>query len=148
MTLKEKLQDDWKIAVKSRDKFKADTITMLKAAVLLVEKSDGKTLNDDQVIQVLSRELKQRNESIVEFEKCNRQDLVDNLKAEIQIIFNYLPQQLSQDELTAIITETINEVGAKNIKDMGKVMSALIPKTNGKADNRLTGKIVKDILNK
>lgn len=147
-TIKERLQDDWKQALKNKDKFKTKVLSTAKSAVLLVEKTDGIKLEDEQVIEILAKEIKQRNEAILEFQKGNRQDLVDQNKAEIQILLSYLPQQLSEEEIKELIGITANEVGANNIKDMGKVMSAIRPKTVGKADGKLVSQLVKEFLNK
>jgi uncharacterized protein YqeY len=147
-TIKERLQEDWKQALKARDKFKAETLSTARSAVLLVEKTEVVQLEDERVIEILSREVKQRRESMLEFEKGNRQDLVDKVNAEIQILLNYLPQQLSEDEILEIIREAAIEVGANNMKDMGKVMSALRPKVVGRADGKLVSQMVKDYLNK
>lgn len=147
-TIKERLQDDWKQALKNKDKFKTKVLSTAKSAVLLVEKTDGIKLEDEQVIEILAKEIKQRNEAILEFQKGNRQDLVDQNKAEIQILLSYLPQQLSEEEIKELIEITANEVGANNIKDMGKVMSAIRPKTVGKADGKLVSQLVKEFLNK
>ncbi|GFZ30911.1 MULTISPECIES: GatB/YqeY domain-containing protein [Clostridium] len=147
-TIKERLQEDWKQALKARDKFKAETLSTARSAVLLVEKTEVVQLEDERVIEILSREVKQRRESMLEFEKGNRQDLVDKVNAEIQILLNYLPQQLSEDEILEIIREAAIEVGANNMKDMGKVMSAVRPKIVGRADGKLVSQMVKDYLNK
>ena len=148
MSLKDRLQDEWKEALKSRNKLKADTISMAKAAVLHVEKTDGNKLDDEQVIEVLAREVKQRREAMLEFEKGNRQDLVDQSKAEIEILLGYLPQQLTEEEIFEIVREAADEVGANSIKDMGKVMSVITSRTKGRADGRLVSIIVKEYLNK
>ena len=148
MSLKEVLQEDWKQALKSGDKFKANTISMAKAAVLQVEKSDGIKLEDEGVIQVLAKEVKVRRESLVEFEKGNRQDLVDQMNSEIEILLTYLPKQLTEEEIAELVKQSIEEVGANSVKDMGKVMSVLKPKVNGKADGKMVSQIVKDYLNK
>ncbi|MFR5266018.1 GatB/YqeY domain-containing protein [Clostridium sp.] len=147
-TIKERLQEDWKQALKSKDKFKANVLSTAKSAILLVEKTDGITLEDDKVIEILAKEIKQRNEAMLEFQKGNRQDLVDQNKAEIEILLSYLPQQLSEEEIKELIEITANEVGANNIKDMGKVMSAIRPKTVGRADGKLVSQLVKEFLNK
>ncbi|MCH3964686.1 MAG: GatB/YqeY domain-containing protein [Clostridium sp.] len=148
MSLKKRLQEDWKQALKSKDKFKANTISMARAAVLLVEKTDGKQLDDEQVTDILAKEVKQRREAILEFKKGNRQDLVDDTEKEIKILLDYLPQQLSKEEITEIVDQAVNEVGANSIKDMKKVMAYVVPKTKGRADGRLVGQIVKQYLNK
>lgn len=146
MSLKEKLQDDWKSAMKSRDNFKSGVISMLKAAILIIEKNNGKALDDDQIITVIAKEIKQRRESIIEFEKGNRPDLVEQTNKEIQILLGYLPQQLTEEEICIIVRATILEVGANSIKDMSKVMAAIQPKVKGRADGRIVSQIVKQQL--
>lgn len=146
-SIKDKLQDDWKAALKAKDKFTASVISTAKAAVLLVEKTNNVKLEEDEVISILAKEIKQRREAMLEFEKGNRQDLVDQNKAEIEILLKYLPQQLSEEEIKQIVKESAEEVGANSIKDMGKVMSAVKPKVLGKADGKLVSQIVKDYLN-
>jgi len=148
MSLKDRLQDDWKNALKSKDKFRAETISMARAAILHMEKTDGVKLDDESVIEVLAREVKQRREALVEFEKGNRQDLVDKCNAEIEILFEYLPQQLTEEEIFEIVRQAAVEVGANSIKDMGKVMSAVAGRTKGRADGKLVSTIVKEYLNK
>lgn len=146
MSLKERLQEDWKLAMKNRDSFRSGVISMARAAILQSEKSDGISLDDEQVIAVLSKEVKQRKESIVEFEKGNRPDLVEQTKKEIDILFEYLPQQLSEDEIQEIVREAVITVGANSIKDMGKVMAAVQPKVKGRADGKVVSRIVKEQL--
>ncbi|WP_123053002.1 GatB/YqeY domain-containing protein [Clostridium sp. JN-1] len=148
MSLKERLQEDWKQALKARDKFKANTISMARSAILVAEKSGEGTLDDERVIEILSKEVKQRRESILEFEKGNRQDLIDEAKAEIEILLDYLPQQLNEEEISEIVRQAVDEVGANDIKSMGKVMAVVVPKTKGRADGKLVSQIVKKYLNK
>ncbi|MEO2507118.1 GatB/YqeY domain-containing protein [Clostridium paraputrificum] len=145
-TVKERLQEDWKTALKAKDKFKANVISTAKSAILLVEKTDGITADDALAIEILAKEVKQRREAMLEFEKGNRQDLVNQSKAEIEILLNYLPQQLSEGEIRQIIEESAIEAGASSIKDMGKVMSIVRPKTLGRADGKLVSQIVKEYL--
>ena len=146
--IKDRLQEDWKTALKAKDKFKTSVISTAKAAILLVEKTDNRKLEEDEVITILAKEVKQRRESMLEFEKGNRQDLVDQCEAEIKILLEYLPQQLGEEEIKQIVKESAEEVGANSIKDMGKVMSAVRPKVVGKADGKLVSQIVKEYLNK
>ncbi|MBM7870225.1 uncharacterized protein YqeY [Clostridium pascui] len=148
MALKERLQQDWKEALKSGNKFKANTISTARSAILLGEKTDGRILEDDEIVDILAREVKQRREAMLEFEKGNRQDLVDSVKAEIEILLSYLPQQLTNEEVRGIILQVIEEVGANSIKDMGKVMAVVVPKTKGRADGKAVSEIVKELLNK
>ena len=145
--IKDRLQDDWKTALKTKEKFTASVISTARAAILLVEKTDNRKLEEDEVITILAKEVKQRRESMFEFEKGKRQDLVDECKAEIEILLKYLPQQLGEEEVKQIVKESAEELGANSIKDMGKVMSAVNPKTLGKADGKLVSQIVKEYLN-
>ena len=101
-TIKERLQEDWKTAMKAKDKFKANVLSTAKSAILLVEKTDNRKVEDAEVIEILAKEVKQRREAMLEFEKGNRQDLVDQNKAEIEILLNYLPQQLSEEEIKVL----------------------------------------------
>ncbi len=148
MSLKERLQEDWKQALKAKDKFRADTISTARAAVLHVEKTDGIKIDDDQVIEILAREVKQRREAVLEFEKGNRQDLVDKSNDEIEILLGYLPQQLTEEEILVLIQEAAVEVGANSIKEMGKVMQVLAPRVKGRADGKLVSQMVREHLNK
>jgi len=146
--IKDRLQEDWKTALKAKDRFTTSVISTARAAILLVEKTDNRKLEEDEVISILAKEVKQRRESMLEFEKGNRQDLVDECEAEIKILLEYLPQQLGEEEIKQIVKESAEEVGANSIKDMGKVMSAVRPKVLGKADGKLVSQIVKEYLNK
>lgn len=147
-SIKETLQDDWKNAIKQRDKFKANVISMAKAAVLMVEKSGAGEIDDSKVIEILTKEVKQRRDSLVEFDKGNRQDLVDQTKAEIEILLQYLPQQLTEEEIRKIVLESAEKLGTSSIKDMGKLMADVRPKVNGRADGKVVSQIVKEYLNK
>ena len=133
--------------LKSKYKFRTNVLSSNKSAVLLVEKTDGVTLEDDKVIEVLAKEVKQRREAMIEFEKGNRQDLVEQNKAEIEILLSYLPQQLSKEEILQIVKDTATEIESNSIKDMGKLMSAVRPKVLGRADGKLVSQLVKDYLN-
>lgn len=150
-SIKETLQDDWKNAIKQKDRFKANVISMAKAAILQVEKSGAKgetVLDDSSVIEILAKEIKQRRDSLIEFGKGNRQDLVDQTNSEIEILLQYLPQQLTEDEIRKIVMESAEKLGTSSIKDMGKLMSDVRPKVNGRADGKVVSQIVKEYLNK
>lgn len=149
MSLKEVLQQDWKEAVKSKNKVKSTVISMVKAAILLYEKDgSSREVTDDIVIDIISKEVKQRREAIEEFKKGNRTDLVKAAEDEIQILLEYLPQQLTETEIKEIIEKLAQELGSNSMKDMGKLMSAVVPKTKGKADGKLVSTLVKEYLNK
>jgi uncharacterized protein YqeY len=146
MTLNERLNEDMKQAMKSQDKFTLSVIRMVRSAIRNIEIDKKKTLNDQEVLDILSREIKQRKDSLQEFEKAGRDDLADKVKAEIEILNQYLPQQLSEDEVKELVKETIQEIGASTKADMGKVMGAMMPKVKGRADGRLVNQIVQQLL--
>ncbi|SHI01934.1 hypothetical protein SAMN02745196_02380 [Clostridium collagenovorans DSM 3089] len=148
MSLKELLQNDWKAAVKAKDKVRATTLSMARAAILQLEKSGNcPQVDDNSVIEIIAREVKQRRESVEEFVKGNRQDLIEATQQEIEILLEYLPKQLTQQEIVEVIRESAIEVGASSAKDMGKLMSVVVPKTKGKADGKLVSKLVREYLN-
>lgn len=146
MTLNERLSEDMKQAMKDKDKFRLSVIRMIRSSIKNIEIDQRKTLDDDEVLDILNREIKQRKDSLQDFEKAGREDLVDPLKAEIAIISEYMPQQLSEDEIKEIVQQTIQQVGASSKADMGKVMSALMPKVKGRADGKLVNQLVQQFL--
>jgi len=147
MSLLERLNNDMKQAMKNKEKDKLSVIRMVKASLQNEAiKLGTKELSEDTELTVLSREVKQRKDSLHEFDKAGRQDLVDKLHTELSIVELYLPKQLSEDELSEIVKETISEVGAKSKAEMGKVMAAIMPKVKGKADGSLVNKFVQQHL--
>lgn len=146
MSLMDRLYDDMKTAMKNKDKSKLSVIRMLISSVKYAEIEKKSSLSDDQIIDVLSREIKQRRDSLQEFEKANRTDLVEKTKEELIIIQDYLPEQLTEEEVKKIVQETVQEIGAKDKSEMGKVMSAVMPKVKGKADGKMINKLVMEIL--
>ena len=139
MSLKEKLQEDLKSSMKNKDTVKKSVVTLIRAAIKQHEVDNRVELADDAIIDIISKQLKQ----LAEFVKANRDDLVEETKSEIQVLEGYLPQQLSEEELEKIVIETIAEVGATSMKDMGKIMAAIKPKTAGRADGRKINELVK-----
>lgn len=146
MNLKEKLQEEMKIALKNKSQLKLSVIRLVKAAITNLEIDRGHELDDSEVIEVLTKEAKQRKDAITEYEKVGRNDIVESLKMELQILQDYLPAQLSAEELKAIVQEVINSVGATSKKDMGKVMAALMPKVKGRADGKVVNQLVNSFL--
>ncbi|WP_331619429.1 GatB/YqeY domain-containing protein, partial [Vallitalea guaymasensis] len=146
MSLKVQLLQDMKSAMKEKDTLRKNTIQLVRSAILQEEKDNHIELSDDDIIKIISSQVKKRKSSLPEYEKSGRTDLVDDLKVEINILMSYLPEQLSDEELTSIVEKTIEEVGASSMKDMGKVMSAIIPKVQGKADNKKVSEIIRNIL--
>jgi len=146
MSLKERLLNDLKDAMKAKDIVRKDTIQLIRSAILQVEKDKQVVLGDDEISEILARELKNRRDALSEIEKSGRADIKEKAEREIEIILEYMPRQLSRDELEAIIRETIAETGALSLKDMGKVMKAVMPKVKGKADGSVVNEIVKSLL--
>jgi uncharacterized protein YqeY len=143
MTLKERITEDMKTAMRSAEKDRLAVIRLLQAAIKQREVDERITLDDAQVTAVLEKMIKQRKESVVAFEKGNRADLVAKENAEIAVLQPYLPAQLSDAELDALITEAIASTGAASIKDMGKVMGVVKGKAAGKADMGAVGARIK-----
>ena len=134
--------EDLKSAMKEKNEIK-NTVTMIKAAILQIEKDKQIQLDDTQIVDIISKEAKKRKDALVEFEKSGRQDLVNQTNEELAVIKQYLPEELTVEELETIIEETIKEVGAVDMKDMGKVMQAVKSKTTGRADGKTINEIVK-----
>ncbi len=147
MTLKDKLSLDLKNAMKDKDVIRKNVVQLIRSSVLQVEKDNKITLDDEGVLDVIAKQLKQRRDSLPDYEKSGRDDLIAQLKTEMAILMEYLPAQLTHEELEQIVKEAVNETGASSIKDMGKVMAAVMPKTKGRADGKEINAIVRDILN-
>ncbi|KRE74971.1 GatB/YqeY domain-containing protein [Paenibacillus sp. Soil750] len=146
MSLSDRLNEDMKQAMKSRDKFKLSVIRMVRSTIKNSEIDLKRPLDDNEVLDVLTREIKQRKDSLQEFSKAGRDDLADNLKAELVILAEYMPQQLSEEEVKAIVQQTIQQIGASSKADMGKVMTALMPQVKGRADGKLINQLVQQLL--
>ncbi|WP_312812078.1 GatB/YqeY domain-containing protein [Sedimentibacter sp.] len=142
MPLKEKLMADMKEAMKSKSKVNKDVITMVRAAIKQREVDDRKELNDADIIDIIAKQIKQKKDSIPDFEKGNRQDLIDLTNQEIKILLEYLPPQLSDEELDSIVRDAIEQTGAQTKKDLGKLMALIMPKVKGKADGKHVNEIV------
>lgn len=147
MTLREKLLDDLKEAMKNKDKETLNVIRMVKGAIQLEEINKKRELNDDEVVAIISKQIKQRKDANVEFEKGNRQDLIDKNNNEISILNRYMPEQLDSSEVEKIIDEKIQELGISSPKEMGKLMGALMPILKGKTDMSMVNSIIKEKLN-
>lgn len=146
MSLLERLNNDMKQAMKSKDKDKLTVIRMIKASLQNEAIKLGNELSEEQELTVLSREMKQRKDSLHEFDKAGRPDLVEKLRQELEVVELYMPEQLSEEEVESIVRETIAETGASSKAEMGKVMSAIMPKVKGKADGSLVNKLVQQHL--
>ncbi len=141
--LKQRIQEEMKTSLKAGDKPRLGVIRLILAAIKQREVDERIELNDEQCLEVLSRMVKQRRESISQYEKAGRTDLADQEQAEIGIIQDFLPAQLSDDEIAALVAEAVAESGATSVKDMGKVMGLLKPKLQGRADMGAVSGLIK-----
>ncbi|MDO5003879.1 MAG: GatB/YqeY domain-containing protein [bacterium] len=143
MSLVEQLKQDMITAMKEKDKERLTVIRMVKAALDKERIDSKKEINDDLLIDVVNKQIKMRNDSIEEFSKANRTDLVDSVKKEVEVLMKYLPEQLELSEVEEIITSAIESVEASSMKDMGKVMQEVRPKVNGRFDMKKVSEIIK-----
>ncbi len=148
MALKEQLTEDMKQAMKAKEagKLRLSVIRMVRSAVRQIEIDEKKELTDAEVQEVVAKEIKMRRDSLAEFSKGGRQDLVEQMEAEISVLLPYLPTQLEEGEIRALVAEAIAQTGATSLKEMGKVMAALMPKVKGKADGKLVNAFVREAL--
>lgn len=146
MTLKDRLLSDMRTAMKQRDTVRKTVLSMARAAILQLEKDKRTELDDQGVMEVIAKEIKSRKEALEMFKQGGRQDLVEQNEKEIEILGEYLPPQLSESEIREIIKETIEKVGAAGMKDMGKVMGAVMPQVKGRAEGGTVNRLVKEML--
>lgn len=145
--MKKRLLEDLKEAMKEKNEIKKNTIQMARAAILQIEKDKGIELGDKEIIELIAKEVKKRKDSIADYEKGGREDLVNQIKEEISYLEIYLPKQLSIEEVTEIVKEVIKETEATSIKDMGKVMKAAKEKIGVSSDGKTINEVVKSLLN-
>ena len=148
LSLQERINEDLKVYMKSKDTFKLGVVRMVKGAVQL-EKINLKReeLSDDEIIKLISKQIKMRKDSIAEFTKAGRLDLVQQNEKEIDVLKEYMPEEMSEEEVINIINEAISSTGASNIKEMGKVMREVTPKVSGRFDMGRVSSIIKEKLN-
>lgn len=146
MSLKDTLLGDMKTAMKEKDVLRKNTVQLVRAAILQKEKDQHITLDDEGILDVIAKEVKSRRDSLVEFEKGGRQDLVDAANRELEVLLGYLPRQLSPEEIEALVKEAIAETGAESMRDIGRVMAAVRPKTKGVADGKQVNEAAKKLL--
>ena len=144
--LKKDLMDELKEAMKDKDEIRKNTIQMVRAAILQIEKDKGIEVDDNKIIEIIAKEVKVKKDALIDFEKGGREDLVEQTNKEIEILQKYLPRQLSKDEITEVIKSIIAEVGATSIKDMGIVMKEAKSKIGAGADGRAINEVVKELL--
>lgn len=147
MSLKERLSADFKEALKTKNEIKKNVVNMARAAIKQYEVDHREELDDEGIIEVLTKQVKMRKDALADFEKAGRTDLLDVYKAEIEVLQAYLPAQLSEDEVRTIIVNTMEEEGiSPEKKNMGAVMKAVMPKLKGKADGGIVKKVVDSII--
>jgi uncharacterized protein YqeY len=146
VTLRERIQADITAAMRSGEALRRDTLRMAESAIYNAEKRDRRTFSDDEVAAVIAREVKTRRESVEAFRKGGREDLAAKEEAEIAILATFLPEQLSETEIEALVREAVAATGATGPRDMGKVMGFVAPKTKGRADGRLVSQVAGRVL--
>jgi len=148
MNLNERLTEDMKAALKAGPAGKArlETIRFLRAAVKNAEIEKHAPLSDDEILGIIQKQVKQLKESMADFERSSRKDLIERAQAEIDVLSDYLPKQLTADEVRDLARKVIAEVGAQSVKDMGKVMGPLMAQTRGRADGKMVQQIVRELL--
>ena len=144
--LKEKLLEDLKNCMKNKNELRKNVVQMVRAAILQVEKDKQVTLEDDQMIDIIAKESKKRKDSLADYEKSGREDLISNVNQEIEILAEYLPKQLSQEELETILQEIIAEENATSMQDMGKVMKVAKEKVGVRSDGKTINEMVRKLL--
>ncbi|QBR84659.1 GatB/YqeY domain-containing protein [Legionella israelensis] len=143
MTIKEQITNDLKDAMRAKDKKKLEALRLITAAIKQIEVDERIEVDDDRLLSILDKMAKQRRESIEQFEKAGREDLVDQEQYELDVISNYLPEPLTEEEIRQLIDETMQQLDAKTMTDMGKVMAQLKPKLQGRADMSEVSKIIR-----
>ncbi|NMA85902.1 MAG: GatB/YqeY domain-containing protein [Tissierellia bacterium] len=146
MSLKEELMEDLKTSMKNKDSIRKNTITMVRAAIKQKEIDERVELKDEEILEIISKQLKEKKNAIKDFKKGERQDLVEQTESEMEILLEYLPKQLDEAEIEKIVKETIEEVEAKSMKDIGIIMKSVMPKVKGRADGNTVNKIARKIL--
>ena len=148
MTLRDRLTEDMKQAMKDKEagKLKLSVIRMVRSAAKYIEIDRHKELDDNELLEVVAKEVKMRKDSLEEFRKANRPDLLAALEQEIAILMEYLPEQMTEAEVRRLVTQAVADAQASSPKDMGKVMALLMPKVKGRADGKLVNSLVKELL--
>lgn len=145
MSLKEKLVVDLKTAMRKKDTNKKNTVTMIRAAVKQLEVDERIEADDAKITEIISKQLKEKKQALAEFEKAEREDLISQTKSEMEILLEYLPKQLSQEEVKVIVQKAIDEGGYSSKKDIGKIMKDVMPKIKGIADGRMVQEAINEI---
>ena len=146
MTMRDKLEDDIRQSMRDRNQARLDALRFLKSAVQAAEKTGGESLDDARMLDVIAKQVNDRRESIRMFQEGNRTDLVSKESAELQVLEEYMPPQMSREELESLIQDMVSQVGATSIRDKGKLMGRLMPQVKGKADGAIVNELATQIL--
>lgn len=144
--LKEKLMEDLKSAMKNKDEIRKNTVQMVRAAILQIEKDKGIQVEDDKILEIIAKEVKTKRDALKDFEKAERQDLIDQTNKEIEVLQEYLPKQLSKEEIKVELEKIISQIGATSMKDMGAIMKEAKAKMGASADGKTINEVAKEIM--
>ena len=144
--LKEKLLEDLKVSMRDKNVVRKNTVQMIRAAILQIEKDTGSVVDDAKIIDIIAKEMKKKKDAMADFEKAERQDLIDQTNEEMKVLEDYLPKQLSKEEIKEIVSKVIAKTGATSIKDMGIVMKEAKAEIGAGADGKTINEVVKELL--
>ena len=144
--LKEKLMEDLKASMKNKEEIRKNTVQMVRAAILQIEKDKGIQVEDDKILEIIAKEVKSKRDALRDFEKAGREDLINQTNQEIEVLQAYLPKQLSRDEIKVELEKIITQVGATTMKDMGIIMKEAKAKMGASADGKTINEVAKEIM--
>ena len=144
--IKEKLMEDLKNSMKNKDEIRKNTVQMIRAAILQIEKDKGIQVEDDKILEIIAKEVKSKKDALKDFEKANREDLISQTNTEIEILQEYLPQQLSREEIKTELEKIISKLGATTMKDMGAIMKEAKAQMGASADGKTINEVAKEIM--
>ena len=144
--LKEKLLEDLKVSMRDKNVVRKNTVQMIRAAILQIEKDTGSVVDDAKIVDIIAKEMKKKKDAMVDFEKAGRQDLIDQTNEEMKVLEEYLPKQLSKEEIKEIVSKIISDIGATSMKDMGIIMKEAKAVIGAGADGKTINEVVKELL--
>ena len=144
--LKEKLLEDLKVSMRDKNVVRKNTVQMVRAAILQIEKDTGSVVDDAKIVDIIAKEMKKKKDAMADFEKAGRQDLIDQTNEEMKVLEEYLPKQLSKEEIKEIVSKIISDIGATSMKDMGIIMKEAKSKIGAGADGKTINEVVKELL--
>ena len=144
--LKEKLLEDLKVSMRDKNVVRKNTVQMIRAAILQIEKDTGSVVDDAKIVDIIAKEMKKKKDAMADFEKAERQDLIDQTNEEMKVLEEYLPKQLSKEEIKEIVSKIISDIGATSMKDMGIIMKEAKSEIGAGADGKTINEVVKELL--